>query len=210
VSPAASKARRRATGALAIGCPVIALSLLAPFVLVMLRFSAPSGRPGLWLVLLATAVTAQTALAEYAAWSAPQFVGREEIRAEKPPGASQSYQQSMYRPVDPRPLDLPAVAIDFRADGRAKGPDVPPGRTTVGSNLVSRFVRVCPPWRLGGTDADGKAVLIRAAGLATAPVAEPAHPWPVVLGTALSRTALGILATGGILLSARRVSRGHA
>lgn len=188
-----------------------AVLVIALLVVVALRMAALSPRPGLWLAGLAVALAVQTGLAQYAAWNAPRFVGREQIRAETLPWSFQLYQQAMYRTVDPRPLDRPAAAVNLSppgADGGARGSEPPRGGTTVASNLVaSHFVRVRPPWRLGGADADGLAVLVRPPGGASAPIAEAAHPWPVALGTALSLAAMGVLGAGGIFLATRGLRR---
>ena len=190
---------------------VIVTALL---VVVALRISRSSARPGLWLALLVAAVASQTALAEYAAWGAPKFVGREQIRAEELPAGFQKYQQLMYLTVDPHPLPRPAVIARFGApgaDGRARATEPPRSRTTIGSDLVvSHFARVRPPWRVGGPDVEGFAVLNRSPGVSRALVAEPAHPWPVVAGTLLSLTAIGVLGAGVIVLAARALRRHRA
>lgn len=190
---------------------VIVIALL---VVVALRISRSSPRPGLWIALLAVAVASQTALAEFAAWDAPKFVGREAIRSETLPAGFADYPRVMYRTVDPRPLERPAVAATFGApggDGRARAAEPPDGGTTIASNLVkSPFSRVRSPWRVSGTDTEGFAVLNRGPAVVAPPVAESAHPWPVVVGTILSLTAMGVLGAGGVVLAARALRRRSA
>ena len=180
----------------------------AILVIVVLRLTARSRRPRVWLVALVAAVAVQTAFAQYIAWSAPTFVKREAIHSAQVPEAFQSYQSNMYRRFNPQPLRRPRVAVDFGSGGRSRRPALTRSTTRVATNLVvSPFVRVRSPWRIAGTDVDGLAVLVRPSGAVAAPIAEAAWPWPVVLGTTLSLTALGLLASGVVLLVARGVRR---
>ena len=180
-------------------------------VLVMLRIlqDAP-GRRG-WLAGLAVALAAQTGMAQYAAWSAPDGIGREEITAAVTPVAFWSHQQgATYRSTAGRPLPTPAQEVAFdpahiRNDVAQTHVPAAPGATFATNVALSPVIRAVAPWRIVGRDDRGLAIVSAAGGgVGDGPLTiRPSTPWPVRLGGMLSLAALALAMIGSVLLFGR-------
>jgi hypothetical protein len=179
---------------------VVVAALLA---VVGLRVVRDAPRRAAWIAALLAALAVQAAFAGYTAVSAREFVGRDEITvAELPPGWAE-YQSRMYHLASGALADPPAARLrprSTRRDGERlelEGLGAAPGayRTDI---VASDVVRVGAPWRAAGHDDRGRLV-VATAQPADRLVAEPAHPWPVRLGAALSLVALALALGAGIV-----------
>jgi hypothetical protein len=188
---------------------VVVVALMA---VVALRMLDGQRRRAVWVTALVAALAVQAGLAEYTAWSARTFIGREEIQRETVPASFPTYQRQMYLldagalPRSP-PTPLAPTSSSFDGD-RLALEGITPGAARYGTQIVaSEVVRVRSPWRAVGHDPQGFLVLSPPPGGATRAVVEPAAPWPVAVGTSLSLAALALAVVGGGFVVGRRALR---
>jgi hypothetical protein len=183
----------------------------ALLVIVALRMLRGRERQAAWVGALVVALSVQAGFAQYGAWNAPVFFGREQVHPGIFPAGFGEYQATMYRRGREGAIPRPGAEIGLAglvAD-RLEVSEVAPPSPLYGTGVVaSDVVGVRAPWTIAGYDRSGFAVLRSPPpGQGAALVVEPAHPWPVTLGTYLSLAALAIGLAGGGFLAARRLGR---